>query len=109
MKETMRIKSHPVLGERTKRKKVFIEVDGRKLEPEEHEPITAALTAAGSFVFPRTERKDLPRGLFCAIGRCSDCFMIVDGIPNTRTCVTPVREGMKIETQHGLGQWKVGS
>jgi hypothetical protein len=35
--------------------------------------------------------------------------MIVDGIPNTRTCVTPVREGMKVETQHGLGQWKVGS
>jgi sarcosine oxidase subunit alpha len=30
-------------------------------------------------------------------------MMIVDGIPNVRTCVTPVKEGMKIETQYGRG------
>jgi len=81
MKETMRIKNHPVLGERTKKGKVFIEVDGRKLEAEEHEPIAAALTAAEIFVFHRTKKKSFPLGLFCAIGRCSDCFMMVDGIP----------------------------
>jgi predicted molibdopterin-dependent oxidoreductase YjgC len=109
MKETMRIKDHPILGPRSKKRKVLIEVDGRKIEAEEDEPIAAALTAVGVSVFHHTKKKGSPRGLFCAIGRCSDCFMIVDGIPNTRTCVTPVREGMKIETQHGLGQWKVGS
>jgi predicted molibdopterin-dependent oxidoreductase YjgC len=109
MKETMRIKDHPILGSKTKGRKVFIEVDGRRIEAEEHEPIAAALTAAGIFVFHLSKKTSSPRGLFCAIGRCSDCFMIVDGIPNTRTCVTPVREGMKVETQHGLGQWKVGS
>ncbi len=109
MKETMRIKDHPVLGPRSKKRKVFFEVDGRKIEAEEGEPIAAALIAAEIFVFHRTKKKSSPRGLFCAIGRCSDCFMIVDGIPNTRTCVTPVREGMKIETQHGLGHWKTDS
>jgi len=29
--------------------------------------------------------------------------MIVDGKANVRTCITPVREGMVVETQHGYG------
>ncbi len=103
----MRIENHPILGPRGKKRKVIIDVDGRQIEAEENEPIAAALMAHGITVFHRTKKTGSPRGLFCAIGRCSDCFMIVDGIPNTRTCVTPVRKGMKIETQHGLGQWKV--
>jgi hypothetical protein len=28
--------------------------------------------------------------------------MVVDGRANTRTCVTPLAEGMKVQTQHGL-------
>lgn len=44
-----------------------------------------------------------PRGFFCAIGKCSSCFMVVDGVPNVRTCVTPLAEGMNIETQYGKG------
>jgi len=31
--------------------------------------------------------------------------MIVDGVPNVRTCVTPVRDGMVVQTQKGLGEW----
>ena len=89
----MRIKNHPVLGPLAKKKKVMIELDGRKIEAEDNEPIAAALMAQGISVFHRTKKTGSPRGLFCAIGRCSDCFMIVDGIPNTRTCVTPVRNG----------------
>ena len=40
---------------------------------------------------------------FCAIGKCSSCFMVVDGVPNVRTCVTPLAAGMKVETQLGKG------
>jgi predicted molibdopterin-dependent oxidoreductase YjgC len=102
----MRIVDHPILGKLKERKKVFIEVDGRKIEAYEGEPIAAALLAAGVRVFRYTSKEKEPRGLFCAIGRCTDCVMIVDGIPNVRTCVTPVRDGMKIETQMGLGKWR---
>jgi len=42
-----------------------------------------------------------PRGLFCAIGKCSSCMMVVNGIPNVRTCITLVEDGMRIEPQHG--------
>jgi hypothetical protein len=45
-----------------------------------------------------------PRGVFCAQGRCSDCAMTVDGIPNVRSCVTPVRAGMRVKTQTGVGE-----
>ena len=31
-------------------------------------------------------------------------MMVVDGIPNTRTCVTMVKDGMKVETQKGLAR-----
>ena len=36
--------------------------------------------------FGKKEHK--PRGIFCAIGRCTDCVMVVDGKPNVRTCMT---------------------
>jgi hypothetical protein len=31
--------------------------------------------------------------------------MTVDGELNVRACVTPVRDGMVVTTQHGLGAW----
>ena len=38
------------------------------------------------------------------IGKCSSCFMIVNGIPNTRTCIEPVRENIKVFRQKGLAE-----
>ena len=63
------------------------------------------LTEAGVRVFRHTAREDHPRGIFCAIGRCTDCAMTVNGVPGVRTCITRVEEGMRVETQHGLGKW----
>lgn len=104
----MRIFDHPILGELEEKKKVWIEVDSKKIEALEGEPIAAALLAAGVSTFRFTSGRKEPRGVFCAIGLCTDCVMIVDGVPNVRTCVTPVRDGMKIETQVGRGafRWK---
>jgi predicted molibdopterin-dependent oxidoreductase YjgC len=102
----MRIIDHPILGKLEKKPVVTIEVDGEIIEAVEGEPIASALIASGRTIFRHTNKTGEPRGVFCAIGRCTDCLMIVDGIPNVRTCVTPVKEGMKIETQKGLGEWK---
>ncbi|MBC7263188.1 MAG: (2Fe-2S)-binding protein [Chloroflexi bacterium] len=100
----MRIKEHPILGRLEERATVEIEVDGEIIPAVPGEPIAAALLAAGKTIFRYTRKLHEPRGVFCAIGRCTDCMMIVDGVPNVRTCVTPVRAGMKIQTQHGLGE-----
>lgn len=95
----MRVREHPILGKLELGKKVVIRVDGRPMEAFEGEPIAAALMASGVKVFRRTRKRRQPRGIFCAIGRCTDCIMTVDGMPNVRTCVTPVREGMEIRTE----------
>jgi len=101
-----RIIEHPILGPLPPAETVTIVVDGRRVEAREGETIASALVAAGWTAFRRTEKRHEPRGVFCAIGRCTDCVMTVDGVPNVRTCITLVREGMRIQTQDGLGQWK---
>lgn len=100
----MRIEQHPILGPMDKGNVVGFEYDGKKVEGKEGEPVAAALMAAGVRHFRYTKRFHQPRGIYCAIGRCTDCAMVVDGVPNVRTCVTPVREGMKVETQLGYGK-----
>ncbi len=102
----MRIKQHPILGNLQDAFSVTIYVDGQTIAARESEPIAAALVAAGIKEFRTTAKRREPRGIFCAIGQCTDCMMTVDGIPNVRTCVTPVRNGMNIETQKGLGRWE---
>ena len=82
---------------------VHILLDGSRLEAVAGEPVAAALMAAGVKVFRWTTKRSEPRGVFCAVGLCTDCMMTVDGVPNVRTCVTPVRVGMRIQTQAGLG------
>lgn len=98
----MRITEHPILGEYKKGKKVTFYFDGKEMEGCEGEPIAAALMAAGITTHRHTRKKSTPRGIFCAIGRCTDCVMIVDGEVNVRTCITPLKEGMRVETQYGL-------
>ncbi len=98
----MRIEEHPVLGKPVERRRIEFTCDGRKLQGMEGEPIAAALRAAGVMIHRYTKKQQKPRGIFCAIGRCTDCVMIVDGRPNVRTCVTPLEEGMNIQTQYGL-------
>lgn len=100
-----RIREHPILSPLKPSRAVEITVDGRTIEAVEGEPIAAALLAAGIRVFRHTRKRAEPRGLFCAIGRCTDCAMTVNGIPNVRTCVTSVEPGMRIDTQRGLGRW----
>lgn len=102
MSASMRVNDHPILGPEEAKKTVTIYYEGRPVSAREGEPIAAALTAAGIKVYRSTERTHEPRGLYCAMGRCNDCMMIVDGEPNVRTCVTPVRDGMQLKVQHGL-------
>ncbi len=102
----MRVENHPILDSLDLSHDVTIFHDGNPISAITGEPIAAALMNAGVVAFRKTHKKGEPRGIFCAIGRCTDCMMIVDGVPNTRVCVTPVRDGMRVETQNGLAGFK---
>lgn len=94
----MRIQNHPILNFQHKNKVTFT-FEGNKIEGYDDEPIAAALVAAGIKVLSYSRKLRRPRGFFCAIGNCSSCLMKVNGIPNVRTCVTRLTEGMVIERQ----------
>lgn len=100
----LRVTDHTILGQQEEKKLIAITVDGKEIKAREGEKILAALIANGIIINRYTAKRNEPRGLFCGIGQCTDCAMVVDGKPNVRTCMTPVREGMIIETQHGVGK-----
>jgi predicted molibdopterin-dependent oxidoreductase YjgC len=77
-------------------------LDGRPVTAYEGESVAALLLAEG-ITATRVTRGGEPRGVYCGMGVCFDCLVVVDGVPNTRACVTWVREGMTVERQAGLG------
>ena len=99
----MRINEHPIL-EFERNEKVSFFYNGEPLEAYPSETIAAALHAAGVRKLGESPELHRPRGLFCAIGNCSSCFMIVDNQPNMRVCVIKVKAGMRVEEQKGKGE-----
>ena len=101
----MRITQHPILT-CDRGTELHFTFNGQPMTGYEGETIAAALHAAGVKVLAKSENLHRPRGLYCAIGNCASCQMIVDGEPNVRTCITLLREGMTVETQEGKGKIK---
>ncbi len=100
---TMRIEYHPLL-KFERGKKTHFTFNGQSIEAYEGETIAAALHAAGIKVLKKSVIHDRPRGFFCAIGKCASCMMNVNGVPNVKTCVTLVEDGMVVKSQSGKGQ-----
>jgi D-hydroxyproline dehydrogenase subunit gamma len=91
----------PVGPELERGPRVEIVVDRRPVEAYEGETVAAVLLAGGTAATRRTVKGE-PRGVFCGMGVCFDCLVVVDGVPNTRACMTWVRSGLQVERQDGL-------
>ena len=100
----MRVKDHPILGPLEYKRTVKITIDGKPYEAIEGEMIAAVMMANRLMVHRHTAKRGEPRGVYCGIGQCTDCVMTVNGVPNVRTCITPVEDGMRVETQEGHGK-----
>jgi aerobic-type carbon monoxide dehydrogenase small subunit (CoxS/CutS family) len=88
---------------------IKIIVDGQPVKAYEGESVAAAIYATGRRALRTTSRRNETRGLYCGIGVCFDCVMIIDNIPNVRSCQTLVRDGMVIECERGEGKWEIVS
>ena len=77
--------------------------DGEPVRAFGGDTIGSALYAHGRRVFSRSFKYHRPRGLLCCTGHCANCQMTVDGEPNVRVCVTPVREGAVVRGQNFVG------
>ena len=79
-------------------KQITITVDGKSIAAYEGEILHGTLTAAGIQILGSTMKRHQPRGVLCGMGICYQCLVRINGIPDQRACMTPVEDGMVIET-----------
>ena len=76
---------------------------GRGFKGVKGDSIATALYANGVRIFSRSLKYHRPRGLYSLDGECSNCLMEVDDIPNVRSEVMRLREGMVVKPQNVAG------
>jgi predicted molibdopterin-dependent oxidoreductase YjgC len=81
------------------KQEIVFEFDGQNIKAAQGQTIAEALLSQGVIVLRKT-RNNEPRGVFCGMGLCHECRMIVDGAANIRACITPVRPGVSVKTQN---------
>ena len=100
MTHDLRLTNHPVLDvAKDGRQKISITVEGRSLEVLEGEILAAALWANGFISLGHNPSDGSHRGMYCGIGHCYECRVTVDGVEDVRSCLIPVREGMRVTLQ----------
>jgi aerobic-type carbon monoxide dehydrogenase small subunit (CoxS/CutS family) len=77
---------------------IELTVDGTPLSAPAGQSLAAVLLGAGRETL-RDSPAGHPRGVYCGIGVCQECRVVVDGAV-VRSCVTPVTAGMRVTTGH---------
>ncbi|MBU8880674.1 (2Fe-2S)-binding protein [Bacillus sp. FJAT-29790] len=93
-----RIIDHPILGKLNDREKISFQYDGKIYEAYENETIAAALLANGIRKLRVHEESGTPRGIYCNIGHCMECRVMVNDQANIRACLTVVKKDMVVES-----------
>jgi sarcosine oxidase subunit alpha len=83
--------------------RILFTFDGKVVGGYAGDTIGSALFAHGQRIFSRSFKYHRPRGLLCCSGHCPNCLMTVDGVPNVRVCVEPIRDGAVVEPQNVWG------
>ena len=79
---------------------VEFQFDGKKVTAFQGDTVASALHASGVSTLSRSFKYHRPRGLLCCDGRCPNCLVNVDGVPNVRACTKPVKPGMRVAHQN---------
>lgn len=69
---------------------------GRPVTAFAGDTIAMALWAAGESALRASSQDGAPRSVFCNMGICYECLVVVDGV-TVRGCTTVVRDGMRVE------------
>ena len=75
---------------------IELTVDGRRLTAPAGQSLASVLLQASRAVL-RDSPAGEPRGLYCGIGVCQECRVVVDGVV-VRSCITPAAAGMRVST-----------
>ena len=86
--------------------RVNVTINGQPAQVPAGETVAAAVLAQGLPYTRTTPVSATPRAPFCLMGVCFECLMVIDGKANLRACMVQVKEGMRIESQRGAGEWR---
>jgi len=78
--------------------KITFTYNGDEFTCESGQSIAAALIASGNRELRKTRFGNEPRSIFCGIGICFDCVVVIDGVANQRSCLIEAKPGMKVES-----------
>ncbi len=95
-----RIYRHPVL-EQPDAERVEFTFNGQPAIGLEGEAVSSAIFAFGIHIFGHHHTDESPLGMFCANGQCSQCTLLIDGIP-LKSCIVPLKRGMDVRSLEGL-------
>ena len=76
--------------------------DGRAIAYRSGQTVGAALAAAGTRSWRTSVRAGRPAGLFCGIGTCFECLLVVDGRLDVRACLALADEASTVRSQDGM-------
>jgi hypothetical protein len=79
---------------------VRIYFDGEPIDGIAGQTIGGILLASGRLAWRTTSVEEKPRGLFCGIGVCYDCLVVVNGLRDVRACQRRASAGDAVSTQH---------
>lgn len=83
---------------------VAFRFDGRTLEGRAGDTLAAALWRAGVRALRRSRDLGEARGMWCGVGHCYECRVVVDGVYGVRACLVPLRPGLEAWSESRAGE-----
>ncbi|MGO1048943.1 (2Fe-2S)-binding protein [Crossiella sp. CA198] len=80
---------------------MWVEVDGVRVAAVPGQTVAGVLLGLGRTSWRSTRRDGRQRGVFCGIGVCFDCLVVVNGVPDVRACQRRVADGDVVRAQCG--------
>ena len=77
---------------------VHIILNGEEREVAAGSMLASALLALGLRRFRLSVKRE-PRGPLCGMGVCQECRVMVNGAPQTRSCMLVCTDRMRVETE----------
>ncbi|MDP6078816.1 MAG: (2Fe-2S)-binding protein [Arenicellales bacterium] len=76
---------------------VVIEVDGHAVSARRGDSVAVALLTAGISTLRHSPRLRAPRGIFCFMGSCQECLVVING-KRRLACEVLIESGMSVRT-----------
>jgi hypothetical protein len=71
--------------------------------------VAAALLAGNVKRFRKSPVSGQGRAPYCMMGACFECLLEIDGVPDRRACLVPIKPQMNIRTQDTLPESPSGN